>query len=65
MEKITKDQKNRLVDLVEQHYYVLFGDHQSVDGKIKRRECWDRVCSELNNIGPHRHIELWKRVRII
>lgn len=56
-------QKETFIDLMEDNFYALYGQHPSVEGKDTKKEIWLNVEKTLNELGPPTKTWLqWKRV---
>lgn len=64
MSKITIDQKQLLVEFIEENFKFLCGKFSSSQGKNAKEKKWQEITVELNKIGPPtKEIEKWKKVK--
>lgn len=63
MSKITKEQKDFLIDFMSKHYTDLFGKFSADRGKKNKVLLWQNLTTILNQAGPpNKTVEQWKRV---
>lgn len=65
VKKITSNQKQCLVDFMEENYILLFGKFSGAKGKEIKTAKWNEITTKLNALGPpKRSAEKWKKVCI-
>lgn len=60
--KVTKKQKEAMVDFILPNYQNLFGKFTSDAGKSSKKKLWHSLASQLNSLdGPTKNSEQWQR----
>lgn len=60
--KVTKKQKQAMVDFMQQNYMSVMGKFGSLEGKMNKEDKWKEMMNLLNGmVGPTKDILKWKR----
>lgn len=62
--KIPDIQKERLVQLIQNHFLKAVGQFSGANGAHIKQRLWQDIPKELNTLGPSRTAEQWKTVRL-
>lgn len=60
--KVTKEQKQAMVDFMQKNYLSVMGKFESLEGKINKEGKWKEMMNLLNEMGPPtKDILKWKK----
>lgn len=62
--RINQNQKDTLLDLMSTYYGQLFGKFSNEMGKSDKNTLWNTIATSLNENGPQKSVDQWKRVSL-
>lgn len=62
MSRINQNQKDILLEFMAKNYLSLYGKFSKDCGKDFKEKLWNNLLERVNNVGPHKTLDQWKRV---
>lgn len=62
MSRININQKNILLDFMKTYYVQIYGKFSKNNGREFKDKLWNDLMTHLNETGPQKSVEQWKRV---
>lgn len=60
--KVTNQQKQAIVDFMQENYAVLMGKFTGMEGRLKKNQKWKEFGDVLNKLGPPtKELDKWKK----
>lgn len=64
MSRINEDQKEFLISFMENNHKFLLSKHPTANGKTSKELKWNELAIKLNELGPQKTADKWKKVNL-